>query len=661
MKDPKAPTRSGVGRRDFFKTAGAGLLGAEMASALPTDSKPATVAVSPVHFVPEGGLTRISENLYVFRDTCNVYVLKDGHRALLIDFGTGQILQLLGQIGVTEVSAILHTHYHRDQCQGDHRAVAERIPIHVPELERYFFDDAENLWRNRRVFHVNRNNNDYFSLTQNVAVSDDLRDYETFRFGPYELLIYPTPGHTIGSLSLLGIIDGRKTAFTGDLIYSPGKVVNLYDLQYAYGLTDALDIAIHSLTRLREQESELVCPSHGEPFSQPAQGITELINKLRGYFESLSPIWPLTIENRPYVVTPHLIASDQTTSSFYAIISDSGKALFVDYGAVGGLCSQFADAAPLYGRMRFIEHTVPQLKPYGLMSVDVVMPSHMHYDHTSGFPHLARHGTKVWCYENMKDVFENPRGYNLGCLLGERTPIDRTFRDGETFKWEEFEFKVCYSPGHTEYQMAMFGAIDGARVAFTGDAFFPRGSGETLLRHNIVFHNMVESDSHVRSLRTIMDYEPNIIAPGHGKPFLGNRADLDNLKARIDNQQKYFFDVIADRDCDFGLNPQWARLYPYQLHAKVGATQNLDLLVRNYRSKPMHLEAALVLPPGWKASPAVVELTIPPKTDASGAFTVTVPADWDRSRPRVAFTADVREDGRCLGQVTECVADLEFA
>jgi glyoxylase-like metal-dependent hydrolase (beta-lactamase superfamily II) len=664
MKDAKQPSRSGVDRRDFFKSAGAGLLGPELARAFPVDSRAGTAAYSPVQFVPEGNLTRISDNLYVFRDICNVYVLKDGHRALLIDFGTGQILQLLGPIGVTEVSAILHTHYHRDQCQGDPKALAERIPIYVPEQERPFFEDTENLWRNRRVFHLFRNNNDFFSLTQNVAVSGDLRDYETFRWGPYELLIFPTPGHTIGSLSLLGIVDGKKIAFTGDLIHSPGKVVNLYDLQYNYGPGDAVDFAIHSLTRLREQGLELVCPSHGEPFTQPEVGITNLVNKLKGWYEAYSPGTPLTIDNKPYAVSPHLIASDQTTSSFYAIISDSGKALFVDYGSASdNFCGHFGGSAPLLGRMRFVEHTIPQLKTsFGLKSVDVVMPSHMHDDHLNGLPDLTRrYGTKVWCYENMKDVLQNPRGYNLGCIMSEPIKVDRTFQNGETFKWQEFEFQVYHSPGHTEYQMVMFATIDGARVAFTGDAFFPWGSGHSLFRHNLIFHNWVENDSHVKSIRTILEHEPNIVAPGHGKPLLSNKADLEDLKARLEDQQKYFFDVIADQDCDFGLNPNWARLYPYQLHAKAGSSHDLELRVRNYRSNPMHLEATLALPPGWKASPEVRQLTIPSKGDASATFSVTVPADWDRSKPRVAFAADVRADGRCLGQIAECVADIHFA
>ena len=142
--------------------------------------------------------------------------------------------------------------------------------------------------------------------------------------------------------------------------------------------------------------------------------------------------------------------------------------------------------------MRFVEHTIPALKArYGLKSVDVAMPSHMHDDHLNGFPYLVRHhGTKIWCYDNMVDILENPRGNNLGCTLGEVIKVDRSFRHGETFKWEEFEFEICHSPGHTEFQMALFAEIDGARIAFTGDAVHPADAGAPYqLRHSLIFRN----------------------------------------------------------------------------------------------------------------------------------------------------------------------------
>jgi len=650
----------GVTRRDFLRNAGAGVVVAELADASPGKTQ-ATPASAAVRFTPQSGLTQISSNLYLLRDTCNVYVLKDGSRALLIDFGSGHVLNLLGQIGVSRVDAILHTHHHRDQCQGDWRAAAERIPIHVPQHEQYLFDDAENFWRNRRIFELYIVKNDFFTVAQDIPVAGALRDYDTYRWGDHELLIYPTPGHTLGSVSLIGAVDGKKVAFTGDLIQAPGKVVNLYELQYYYGSTDGVDYAVYSLTRLREQGPEIVCPSHGEPFTSPAAGIDDLIGKLKGWYALYDPGSTLTIDARPYAVTPHLVASYQTTSSSYALISDSGKALFVDYGAASGnFCSTFINYTAVHDRMGFVEHTLDQLKArYGLKSVDVAMPSHMHDDHLNGFPHLARHhGTKIWCYENMVDVLQNPRGYNLGCILGEPIKIDRSFRNGETFKWEEFEFQVFHSPGHTEYQMVLFSTIDGARVAFTGDAFFPRGDGT--LRHNLIFRNWVENDSHVKSIRTVLEHEPNIVAPGHGKPFLSNKADLEGLKARLEDQQKYFFDVIADPDCNFGLNPSWARLYPYQLQVKTGSNAELELRVRNYRSKPMRLEAALVVPPGWKASPEVVELTVDPNGNASAGFSLAVPENWDRQKPRVALAADIRADGHYLGQIAEGVADVQF-
>jgi hypothetical protein len=87
----------------------------------------------------------------------------------------------------------------------------------------------------------------------------------------------------------------------------------------------------------------------------------------------------------------------------------------------------------------------------------------------------------------MVDVLERPRGYNLGCILAEPIRVDRSFRHGEKFRWEEFELTVVHSPGHTEYQMALFTEIDGARVAFTGDAFFPAAAGAPYqLRHNLI-------------------------------------------------------------------------------------------------------------------------------------------------------------------------------
>jgi hypothetical protein len=75
----------------------------------------------------------------------------------------------------------------------------------------------------------------------------------------------------------------------------------------------------------------------------------------------------------------------------------------------------------------------------------------------------------------------------------------------------------------------------------------------------------------------------------------------------------------------------------------------------------MHLEATLVLPAGWKASPELLDITIPAGQDGSAPFSVSVPEDWDKSKPRVAMAADVRADGKYLGQIAEGVADIEFS
>jgi glyoxylase-like metal-dependent hydrolase (beta-lactamase superfamily II) len=646
-------------RRDFLTSAGVAAAAAP-ASATPAE-QPAKRGYRRTGFGPNVKPRKISDNLYVFEDTCNVYVIRDGANGVLIDFGSGKILDHLRDLGVSKVDWILHTHHHRDQCQGDWKAAERRIPIAVPAHEMHLFADAQNFWRNRRVFHLYYVRNDFNTITENIAVAKRLPDYSTFRWNKIDFYVLPTPGHTLGSITLIATIDGKRVAFSGGLMYAPGKIQNLYDTQINYGGAEGVDLGIYSLSRLREQKPELLCPSHGQPLPDPEAGMGETIRKLTEYcrFQSGEP----SEFNRPYAVSPHLVAHYQTTSSFYAIVSDSGKAMFIDYGSASGThFSNFERATAVDDRIRFVEHNIDELKRnYGLKSIDVAMPSHMHDDHINGFPHLIRHyGTKIWCYENMVDVYENPRGYNLGCILGEPFKVARAFRNGEKFRWEEFEFEVAHNPGHTEYQMALYVGIDGKRVAFTGDAFFlPNPRNDGTMRHNLIFRNHVENDSHVKSILTLVEHEPNLICPGHGRPFPVDRSILLATQEKMKRQQQLFIGLLPEGETNFGMDPSWVSIYPYQIVAAPGERRRLEVRVQNYKPAPMKMEVALVAPSEWRIEPDVLKFEVPANGKAARPVEITIPKGWAAPGPRFAIAADVMSDGRYLGEITEAVVEMK--
>ncbi len=652
----------GTSRRSFLKAVGtATAVSPVRNSSASQDSKPAAASRRRSEFHPSAEITRLSENLYALEDTCNVYLVRNGDRGLLIDLGSGRILDFLPQLGITRIDWALHTHHHRDQCQGDFKAVERSIPIAVPAHEKHLFADAENFWRNRRVFHLYYVRNDFNTITENIPVTAVLQDYGTFKWGNRDVFVLPTPGHTLGSVTLLIDIDGKRTAFTGDLMHSPGKLLNLWDTQVTYGGAEGIDLGAYSLARLREQKPALLCPSHGDPIPDPDKAIERTVDRLVDYYKFQTGNNP-SLSFRGYAVSPHLVAHNLTTSSFYAILSRSGKAMFIDYGSASGLhFASFERATSVNDRIRFVEHNIDDLKArFGMQSIDVAMPSHMHDDHLNGFPHLTRnYGTQIWCYENMVDVLENPRGMNLGCILGEPIKVSRSFRTGEHFKWEEYDFEVTHSPGHTEYQMALFVTIDGARVAFSGDAFFqPSDPTQGFLRHNLIFRNHVESDSHIKSIRNLIEHEPAVIAPGHGKPFLVNREELLATEQKMRQQERLFSGLIADPDANFGLDPSWCSIYPYQMLIKPGDNTEAEIRIQNYRNAPMKMEVVLITPADWLVEPDVLRFEVPAGSMKVQAFKLQVPRDWRPASPRFAIAADVVCDGRYLGQITEAVVDL---
>ena len=65
-------------------------------------------------------LEKISEHLVCFRDSSNVYAILDGVAALLVDAGSGAVVESLRKGGTREIEWILHTHHQGSHCRWLH-------------------------------------------------------------------------------------------------------------------------------------------------------------------------------------------------------------------------------------------------------------------------------------------------------------------------------------------------------------------------------------------------------------------------------------------------------------------------------------------------------------------------------------------------------------
>jgi glyoxylase-like metal-dependent hydrolase (beta-lactamase superfamily II) len=149
------------------------------------------------------GLQQVASGVYSYKDTCNVYAIVNDRRAILIDFGSGEILNRLQSLGVQNVDWILHTHFHRDQAQGDRIAMARGIKIGVPASERKYFDQAESFWNGKTVMNLADMRNEFFTLRQNVAVDFELKPWSVFTWNGISLNVLLRATRKARFLSLL--------------------------------------------------------------------------------------------------------------------------------------------------------------------------------------------------------------------------------------------------------------------------------------------------------------------------------------------------------------------------------------------------------------------------------------------------------------------------
>lgn len=606
---------------------------------------------------------QVARGVYRIHDTCNVYLIVSDaegpeRTAVAIDFGDGTVLDHLEELGVDRISHVLMTHHHRDQGQGLPRAVEAGIPILVPPVEVDLFRDVDELWRTRQLDLDYNLRQDRFSLLESVPVAGTVPEYRAADFDGVVLTTVPTPGHTPGSVSYLLDRDGVRIAFSGDLIHSPGRVWSMAATQWSYSHHEGPAMTVLSCYLLNDHYPRVLMPSHGDPMAPAGDALEELAANMQEFVNSRRwHPWDLWDRLRyPWIqLTDHLLLNRSSMSCCYALLSDTGEALLVDFGydVTTGQPAGNDRAA----RRPWLA-SLPALKEqFGVSHISVVLPTHYHDDHVAGMPLLRGvEGTEIWAPANVAPILADPWEHDLPCLWFEPIVADRVLPLHESVRWNEYEITVHPQPGHTLFAAAFEVEVDGVTVLFTGDQ--QEGLGVPGTRReflNYQYRNRFRVEDYRDSAALYQRVAPGLMASGHWEPRWVEPGYLDMLA----DEGEFVIDIhrrlLPEGDFDLGAEGVAARLAPYRSRAAAGSEVAFRASIRNPWRHRAEATIRPVAPVGWRAVPESALVSLEPGEEAVVEFSVRV-GDPVR-RARIAIDVTIGE--LRLGQHAEALVDVD--
>lgn len=593
----------------------------------------------------------LPDGLIAHEGTCRSYALRAGDAAVLIDPGDLGILEGLGELGVERATDALLTHHHRDGLQGLATPAAAGLRVWAPEIERDLIARTDEHWQDRDTDNTYNPREDRFSAPGSIPVHGLLRDHETLRFADLEIEVLPAPGHTPGSVALLAELGGQRVAFVGDLLHSPGKLWSLAATQWTYNGGEGLAMTIVSLLDLKERRPDLLLPAHGDPMPDPDAAIDLTVERLRALLQDLRRSNPrlLAFRDQPYeVLSPHLLWNRTSMAYSYVVLSESGKALVIDYGydlhvgqAAGGDRSSKRPSLASIGSLK---------RDFGVSSVDVAILTHAHDDHVAGLNLLRRvEGTRVWASGGVADVIERPHDWDLPCRWYDPIPVDRVLETGAPIGWEEYELRLHPLPGHVFNAVAIELEVDGRRVLAVSDQY---SDGDGL---NYVYANGLAPGDYLRSAELVARLRPDLLLTGHWGARPLAPGETERLLERGRELERLHHELLPLAEHDPGRFRQPARLRPYEAELSPGEPLELEVIARNPGPEEGEALVRLVAPAGWSVEPVERRLTLGAGEERTVGFRLT-PTPHAVRRARVA--ADLSVGDRLYGQVAEALVTV---
>jgi glyoxylase-like metal-dependent hydrolase (beta-lactamase superfamily II) len=611
----------------------------------------------------------LTARVLVWRDSCNIYALVGEQGTIIINAGTGGWLQALDQLPQPP-TALLCTHFFRDHSAGAAAAARMGIPVYAPEGEAAIFADPTEHFRRRDTYIIYDNYWDLFAPIEATPLAGVLRDYERLTIAGHDLQIIPLPGVTINQVGIAVADAGGPLIFCGEAIHSPGRVARVAPFQYNYNDLGGAVAAYASAGDLRALQPTALFPSLGTPMLEGAGSCAAALTLLQQNLAQLCAGRPSEagaireLATDPLEqVTEHVWMTRHSESRNWFVVSESGKALVIDYGypSLRGVLS------PAYSkpyRRRALVHSLDALRRHtGVDRIDVALISHFHDDHVCGVPLLQRlFDTECWAAEPFADLLAAPEAHCFPCDWPQPIRVDRRIALDETVQWEEYTFRFGAMNGHTRFSALIGFAADGKRFAHTGDQYFFQDAqgdwtddltrwDDKQIAQNHVYRNGALLDGYAQSAAWLGAWRPDIILTGHQPPMYTDPGFFDLIDRWGEEYAGLHRQImpLGDDEAHFNIDSWGGWIWPYRTHIATPQPVTVSVTLRNPLPHEATLEARLVGAQGWRGSAATIQAG--PRAEVQVELTLT-PDGPCRRRP---FAVELSADGRPFGQVAEAL------
>ena len=269
-------------------------------------------------------------------------------------------------------------------------------------------------------------------------------------------------------------------------------------------------------------------------------------------------------------------------------------------------------------------------------------------------PHPIPHGPpphpQVWALESLTDLLAQPHAFRRPFLPREALRVDRPLADLAEFEWRGYRLHAFEFPGQTDLHACYATAVDGRRVVFSGDNFYPPqqwgGTG------GLSGLNGGHPRHWRASIELLLQLQPDWILAAHVQPFPYRRADFEAMLSWSEAVSAAMQALAPDGCLERHHDPHLIELMPDRQSLAGARGRPLPPEFNNPYPQPIEVDVALVLPTGWSIARAHRRLAVPAGGRARASWSPRV--DDPGSAKAWMLTVDVLYEGEYLGQKAEC-------